>query len=79
MSTAATPGDFKIFLQRLKRVLGANPDTDTGRGSMRQGAVREIWGGRKGFVWPKKEEGYTRDRRSSRTCTVTLSKSDWSW
>lgn len=46
---------------------------------MRQGAVREIWGGRKGFVWPKKEEGYTRDRRSSRTCTVTLSKSGWSW
>lgn len=27
---------------------------------MGEGAVGEIWGGRKGFVWPKKEEGYTR-------------------
>lgn len=42
---------------------------------MRQGAVREIRGGRKVFVWPKKEEGYTRGREGSRTPTVTLSKS----
>lgn len=42
---------------------------------MRQGTVREIWGRRKGFVWPKKKEGYTRGRRGSRTPTVTLSKS----
>lgn len=31
MSTAATPGELKIFLQRLKRALGTNPDAERKR------------------------------------------------
>lgn len=42
---------------------------------MRHSVVREIWGRKKGFVWPKRDEGYTGSRWDSRTLPMTLSKS----
>lgn len=56
MSTAATPGDLKIFLQRLKRVLGANPDTGREREHETGCCQREI-GWKKGVCMAQKEAG----------------------
>lgn len=70
MSTAATPGDLKIFFQRLKRVLGANPDTGRERKHER-GCCQRDMGWKEGVCMAQKTPG---GRKGSRIPTVTLSK-----
>ena len=57
MSTAATPGEFKIFLQRLRRVLGANPDTDRERDHETGCCQREVVSEKGVCTVPKRSRG----------------------
>ena len=65
MSTAATPGELKIFLQRLKRVLGANPYAGREREHKMGCCQREV-GWEKGVCTvPKKSRGAPGEGRAA--------------